>query len=77
MSEDMLHTCVIVYGGSLVEHLNLIKSLLIAIATTLESGMAPFEDLYGRRCRFPIGWFVVGKAEIFVLDLLHQDIDKV
>ncbi|WMV54885.1 hypothetical protein MTR67_048270, partial [Solanum verrucosum] len=23
--------------------------------------MAPYEALYGRRCRYPIGWFEVGE----------------
>ncbi|KAF3639115.1 hypothetical protein FXO37_24093 [Capsicum annuum] len=39
--------------------------------------MAPFEALYSRRCRSPIGWFEVGVAKIFGLDLVHQDIKKV
>ncbi|XP_070013577.1 uncharacterized protein [Nicotiana sylvestris] len=39
--------------------------------------MAPFEALYGRRCRSPIGWFEVAEAELIRLDLMHQAMDKV
>ncbi|XP_070020094.1 uncharacterized protein [Nicotiana sylvestris] len=39
--------------------------------------MAPFEALYGRRCRSLIGWFEVGKAEMIGPDLVHQAMEKV
>ncbi|XP_070034547.1 uncharacterized protein [Nicotiana tomentosiformis] len=39
--------------------------------------MAPFEALYGRRCRSPIGWFEVGEAELIGLNLVHQAMEKV
>lgn len=39
--------------------------------------MAPFEALYERRCRSPIGWFEMGKAELIVLDFVHQAMEKV
>ncbi|XP_070004308.1 uncharacterized protein [Nicotiana sylvestris] len=39
--------------------------------------MAPFEALYGRRCRSPIGWFEVGEAELLGLDLVHHAMEKV
>ncbi|XP_070007724.1 uncharacterized protein [Nicotiana sylvestris] len=39
--------------------------------------MAPFEALYSRRCRSPIGWFEVGEAELIGPNLMHQAIEKV
>ncbi|XP_070010749.1 uncharacterized protein [Nicotiana sylvestris] len=39
--------------------------------------MAPFEALYGRRCRSPIGWFEVGETELLGPDLVHQAMVKV
>ncbi|XP_070055317.1 uncharacterized protein [Nicotiana tomentosiformis] len=39
--------------------------------------MAPFEALYGKRCRYPIGWFEIGKAELTGPDLVHQAMKKV
>ncbi|XP_070046632.1 uncharacterized protein [Nicotiana tomentosiformis] len=37
---------------------------------------APFEDLYGRRCRSPIGWFEIGEAELIGPNLMHQAMEK-
>ena len=39
--------------------------------------MAPYKDLYGRRCRYLIGWFEVGEAGLIGPDLFHQDMEKV
>ncbi|WMV41752.1 hypothetical protein MTR67_035137 [Solanum verrucosum] len=39
--------------------------------------MAPYEALYGRRCRSPIGWFEFGEAGLIEPDLVHQAIEKV
>ncbi|XP_070034746.1 uncharacterized protein [Nicotiana tomentosiformis] len=39
--------------------------------------MAPFEALYGSRCRSPIGWFEIGEAELIEMDLVHQAMEKV
>ena len=32
--------------------------------------MAPYEALYGRRCRSPIGWFEVGETSLLVPELI-------
>lgn len=42
------------FGGSWVDHMPLIK---FSYNNSYHSniGMAPIEDLYGRRCRSPIG----------------------
>ncbi|XP_070054519.1 uncharacterized protein [Nicotiana tomentosiformis] len=39
--------------------------------------MAPFEDLYGKRCRSPIEWFKIGEAELIGIDLMHQAMERV
>ncbi|XP_070034813.1 uncharacterized protein [Nicotiana tomentosiformis] len=39
--------------------------------------MAPFEALYGRRCRSPIGWFEIVEAKLIEQDPVHQAIEKV
>ncbi|XP_070005791.1 uncharacterized protein [Nicotiana sylvestris] len=39
--------------------------------------MAPFEAVYGRRCRFPIAWFEHGKAKLYVTDLVKDAMEKV
>ncbi|KAF3619188.1 Cyclin-B2-4 [Capsicum annuum] len=72
MLEDMLCSCV----SSWVEHLPLIE---FAYNNKYHSsiGMAPFEALYGRSYRSLIGWFEVGEAKMFGLDLVHQAMEKV
>ncbi|WMV41185.1 hypothetical protein MTR67_034570 [Solanum verrucosum] len=39
--------------------------------------MTPFEALYGRRCRSPIGWFEVGEMALIGPELVLEDIEKV
>ena len=39
--------------------------------------MAPYEALYGRKCRSPIGWFDVGESGLYGPDLVQQAIEKV
>ncbi|WMV08736.1 hypothetical protein MTR67_002121, partial [Solanum verrucosum] len=39
--------------------------------------MAPFEELYQRRCRSPICWFEVNGFTFIGLELVHEDIKKV
>ncbi|CAN4076422.1 unnamed protein product [Withania somnifera] len=39
--------------------------------------MAPYEALYGRKCRSPIGWFEVGETVLLGLDLVQQAMEKV
>ena len=38
--------------------------------------VAPYEALYGRICRSPIGWFEVGEAGLAGPDLVHQAMEK-
>jgi hypothetical protein len=39
--------------------------------------MAPFEALYGRRCRTPLSWSETGECKIFGPDLVIEAEDKV
>ncbi|XP_075081750.1 uncharacterized protein LOC142166417 [Nicotiana tabacum] len=39
--------------------------------------MAPYEALYGRKCRSPIGWFDVGESGLHGPDLVQQAVEKV
>ncbi|XP_015060539.1 uncharacterized protein LOC107006521 [Solanum pennellii] len=39
--------------------------------------MAPYEALYGRKCRSPIGWFDVGETKLIGPDVIQQVVDKV
>ena len=39
--------------------------------------MAPFEALYGRRCRTPLMWDEVGDRQLFLQDLIKESKEKV
>ena len=39
--------------------------------------MAPFEALYGRRCRTPLMWDEVGDRKLFGPDLIKESKEKV
>jgi len=40
-------------------------------------GMAPFEALYGRRCRTPLCWFESGESVVLGPDIVQQTTEKV
>jgi regulator of PEP synthase PpsR (kinase-PPPase family) len=39
--------------------------------------MAPYEALYGRKCRSPLYWDKLGERRILGLDIVQDTIDKV
>ena len=39
--------------------------------------MAPFEKLYGRRCRSPFGSFDIGESSILFPEIIHEALEKV
>nr|GEY18008.1 putative reverse transcriptase domain-containing protein [Tanacetum cinerariifolium] len=38
---------------------------------------APFEALYGRKCRSPVCWAEVGDAQLTGLEIIHETIEKI
>nr|GEW15012.1 reverse transcriptase domain-containing protein [Tanacetum cinerariifolium] len=55
MLEDMLHACVLDFGKGWDKHLPLVEfSYNNSYYTSIKA--APFEALYGRKCRSPICW---------------------
>ncbi|XP_060170518.1 uncharacterized protein LOC132601455 [Lycium barbarum] len=74
--EDMLRACVLDFKGNWDDHLPLFE---FSYNNSYHSSihMAPFEALYGRRCRSPIRWFEVGEAELLGPDLVYQAMEKV
>ncbi|XP_057451083.1 uncharacterized protein LOC130742989 [Lotus japonicus] len=74
--EDMLRACVLDLRGSWDQYLSLME---FAYNNSYRSSiqMAPFEALYGRRCRSPIGWFEVGEAKLVGPELIQDAIEKI
>ncbi|CAN4123906.1 unnamed protein product [Withania somnifera] len=74
--EDMPRACVLDFKGSWDDHLPLIE---FAYNNSYHSSikMAPYEALYGRKCRSPIGWFEVGELVLLGPDLVQQAMEKV
>ena len=52
-------------------------SLLTTTSYHASIQIAPFEALYGRKCRSPIGWFEVGEIALIGQDLVFDAMKKV
>ncbi|XP_070013265.1 uncharacterized protein [Nicotiana sylvestris] len=74
--EDMLRVCVLYFKGSWYDHLPLIK---FAYNNSYHASIqiAPFKELYGKRCRSLIRWFKIREVELIGPDLMHQTMEKV
>jgi hypothetical protein len=72
----MLRACAINCGKNWVMYLSLAE---FAYNNSYQSSlkMAPFEALYGRRCRTPLNWSQPGEREIFGPDLVTEAERKV
>ncbi|KAD2805861.1 hypothetical protein E3N88_39238 [Mikania micrantha] len=74
--EDMLRSCVMDFGGSWDVHLPLVEfSYNNSYHTSIKC--APFEALYGRKCRSPICWSEVGESQIIGPELIQETTDKI
>ena len=74
--EDILRACVIHYDKNWDKCLALGKfSYNNSYQESLK--MAPFEALYGRRCRTPLSWSQVGERVVFGPDLVTEAEEKV
>ncbi|GJW74521.1 putative reverse transcriptase domain-containing protein [Tanacetum coccineum] len=74
--EDMLRACVIDFGKSWDRHLPLVEFLYNnTYHTSIKA--APFEALYGRKCRSPVCWAEVGDAQLTGLEIVHETTEKI
>jgi len=67
---------VIDFKGYWVDHLSLIK-FAYNNSYHFSIEMSHFKALYGRRCRYPIGWFELGETRMFGPDTVHHTMKKV
>nr|GEV09734.1 putative reverse transcriptase domain-containing protein [Tanacetum cinerariifolium] len=74
--EDMLHACVIDFEKSWDRHLPLVEfSYNNSYHTSIKA--APFEELYGRKCRLPVCWAEVGDAQLIGPEIIHETTKKI
>ncbi|XP_021980291.1 uncharacterized protein LOC110876425 [Helianthus annuus] len=72
----MIRACMIDLGGSWDEHLPLIEfSHNNNYHTSIKA--APFEALYGRKCRTHVCWAEVGESQLFGPDIVLETTDKI
>ncbi|KAK5839973.1 hypothetical protein PVK06_008833 [Gossypium arboreum] len=74
--EDMLRCCILEFSGSWERYLPLIE---FAYNNSFQSSikMAPYEALYGRKCRTPLFWTELDESKIFGIDLIKDAEQKV
>ena len=74
--EDMLRCCILEFSSSWERYLPLIE---FAYNNSFQSSikMAPYEALYGRKCRTPLFWTELGESKIFGVDLIKDAEQKV
>ncbi|GJY97051.1 putative reverse transcriptase domain-containing protein [Tanacetum coccineum] len=74
--EDMLRACAIDFGKGWVNHLPLVEfSYKNSYHASIKA--APFEALYGRKCRSPVYWAEVGEVQLTGLELVQEIIEKI
>ncbi|GJR64780.1 putative reverse transcriptase domain-containing protein [Tanacetum coccineum] len=74
--EDMLRACVIDFGNGWIKHLPLVEfSYNNSYHTSIKA--APFEALYGRKCRSPVCWAEVGEDQLTGPDLIQETTEKI
>ncbi|GJZ20642.1 putative reverse transcriptase domain-containing protein [Tanacetum coccineum] len=74
--KDMLRTCVLDFGKGWDRHLPLVEfSYNNSYHTSIKA--APFEALYGRKCRSPICWAEVGDSQLLGPEIIHETTEKI
>ncbi|GKB47905.1 reverse transcriptase domain-containing protein, partial [Tanacetum coccineum] len=74
--EDMLRACVIDFGKGWVKHLPLAEfSYNNSYHASIKA--APYEALYGQKCRSPVCWAEVGEAQLTGLKLIQETTEKI
>ncbi|GJZ78458.1 putative reverse transcriptase domain-containing protein [Tanacetum coccineum] len=74
--EDMLRACVMDFGGSWDTHLPLVE---FSYNNTYHKSIkcAPFEALYGQKCRSPVIWTEVGESQLIRPEIMQETTEKI
>ena len=72
----MLRACILEEGGDWGRYLPLVE---FAYNNSYHSsiGMAPFEALYGRKCRSPVCWYETGEKILLGPKLVQDTTNKI
>jgi len=74
--EDLIRACILEFEGNWEDHLPLVEfTYNNSYQATI--GMAPYEALYGRRCRTPICWEEVGDRQLIGPELVQITSKKI
>jgi transposase InsO family protein len=74
--EDMLRACVLSYGAKWEDCFPFAEfSYNNSYQASLQ--MAPFEALYGRKCRTPLNWSETGESQVFGPDIIREAEEQV
>ncbi|GJY26643.1 putative reverse transcriptase domain-containing protein [Tanacetum coccineum] len=74
--ENMLRACAIDFGKGWVNHLPLFEfSYNNSYHASIKA--APFEALYGRKCRSPVCWAEVGQVKLTGSELVQETTEKI
>ncbi|GKA60585.1 putative reverse transcriptase domain-containing protein [Tanacetum coccineum] len=74
--EDMLRACVIDFGKGWVKHLPLAEfSYNNSYHASIK--VAPYEALYGRKCRSHVCWAEVGEAQLTGPEMIQETTEKI
>ncbi|GJZ54150.1 putative reverse transcriptase domain-containing protein [Tanacetum coccineum] len=74
--EDMLRACLIDFVKGWEKHLPLVEfSYNNSYHASIKA--APFEALYGRKCRSPVCWAEVGDVQLTGPEILHETPEKI
>ncbi|GKE56612.1 putative reverse transcriptase domain-containing protein [Tanacetum coccineum] len=72
----MLCACIIDFGNGWVKHLTLVEfSYNNSYHASIKA--APFEALYGRKCRSPMGWAEVGQVQLTGPELVQETTERI
>ncbi|GJU20585.1 putative reverse transcriptase domain-containing protein [Tanacetum coccineum] len=74
--EDILRACAIDFGKGWVNHLPLVEfSYNNSYHASIKA--APFEALYGRKCRSPVCWAEVGQVQLTGPEIVQETTEKI
>nr|GEU60652.1 putative reverse transcriptase domain-containing protein [Tanacetum cinerariifolium] len=74
--EDVLRACVIDFGQGWEKHLPLVEfSYNNSYHASIKA--APFEALYGRKCRSPVCWAEVRDVQLTGPEIIHETTEKI